>query len=185
MPPPAPQFDDTEVEPAAALTGEFDRPFAPPLTADGLTRRPVSPSDALWPSTVKLPAPALETGLPTRSPGRGPDGPDRLAPPNGTGPSVTPEVPVAPTSNPSALQAALSAFDSRRNGGDSLPTRARSEGLPASFEETVSTTQSRLDPEALRERLRAFQNEFRTAATGHDHESDLSSNNADLGGDRR
>jgi hypothetical protein len=58
--------------------------------------------------------------------------------------------------------------------------------LPASFEETASTTQSRLDPEALRERLRAFQNEFRTAAaTGHDHESDLSSNNADLGGDRR
>jgi hypothetical protein len=59
----------------------------------------------------------------------------------------------------------------------------------------VSTTQSRLDPEALRERLRAFQSEFRTATDGSrgaetpeapalpTTNADLG--NADLGGDRR
>ena len=91
----------------------------------------------------------------------------------------------------SALQAALSAFDSRRNG-DALPTRVArgSEGEGVDLDESASTTQSRLDPEALRERLRAFQTEFRTATEGtHAPESDepspLTPTNADLGGDRR
>jgi hypothetical protein len=138
------------------------------------------------PSTVKLPEnPAA--GLPTRSPGRGPDGgPDRLAPP--TGPAVVADAPpVARTSSPSALQAALTAFDARRNGNDALPTRERSAGgVPSSFDfdEPSSTTQSRLDPEVLRERLRAFQNEFRTASAGATDKSDNSSH-LDLGGDRR
>jgi hypothetical protein len=171
---------------AAAAAGEFDRVPAPPLTTEGLARRPVTPADAMPPATVKLPeAPAA--GLPTRTPGRGPDGgPDRLAPP--TGPAVLADaLPVAPTSSPSALQAALTAFDSRRNGNDALPTRDRNAGgVPSSFdfEEPASTTQSRLDPEVLRERLRAFQNEFRTASAGATDKPDHSSN-LDLGGDRR
>jgi hypothetical protein len=79
------------------------------------------------------------------------------------------DAPVAATSSPSALQAALTAFDSRRNGHDALPTRDRSASelaAPGTYEEPASITQSRLDPEVLRERLRAFQNEFRTATTG-------------------
>jgi hypothetical protein len=126
----------------------------------------------------------IEPGLPTRSPGRGPDGPDRLAGP--TSPSVMADAPVAATSSPSALQAALTAFDSRRAGPDALPTRERSASpaAPGTFEEPASITQSRLDPEVLRERLRAFQTEFRTASAGGidtDHDQEKS----DLGGDRR
>jgi hypothetical protein len=53
----------------------------------------------------------------------------------------------------------------------------------------VGAAQSRLDPDALRERLRAFQTEFRTGVNGadpvaHSNESNHSTN-ADLGGDRR
>ena len=68
-------------------TGEFDRPPAPPVTADGLDppaghagRRPARRRRS------SCPAPASRPALPTRTPGRGPDGgPDRMAPPNGTG----------------------------------------------------------------------------------------------------
>ncbi len=171
--PPAPALDPLLPPMASAARGEFDRPPAPPITVDGSTARPFAADDAMATKPLSLPgaAPALP-GLPTRSPGRGPDGPDRMAGmtgssnPFGAPPSVNAETPVT-TSSPSALQAALSAFDSRRPSGDSLPTRSpRPDALPASFEETVSVTQSRLDPEALRERLRAFQTEFRTAAGG-------------------
>lgn len=168
-----------------AATGEFDRVPAPPMGADSLTRRPVTPADALPPATVRLPDP-IDPGLPTRTPGRGPDGPDRLAAP--TGPAVMADAPIAATSSPSALAAALTAFDTRRNGHDSLPTRERGAHEPAAsatYEEPASITQSRLDPEVLRERLRAFQNEFRTASAGGiDTEQDISST-TDLGGDRR
>ena len=94
--------------------------------------------------------------------------------------------PVAATSSPSALQAALTAFDSRRSGPDSLPTRDRTAEAapPGTFEEPASIAQSRLDPEVLRERLRAFQTEFRTATTGG-IESDQDHSSHDLGGDRR
>jgi hypothetical protein len=149
--------------PAAA---EFDRVPAPPVTTEGLARGPVTPGDAMPPATVRVPD-ADSPGLPTRTPGRGPDGPDRMA--GSTSPSVMADAPVAATSSPSALQAALTAFDSRRNGHDTLPTRDRSAAeaaAPGTFEEPASITQSRLDPEVLRERLRAFQNEFRTATTG-------------------
>ena len=166
-----------------AATAEFGRVPAPPVGADSLTRRPVTPADAMPPATVRMPE-AQEPGLPTRTPGRGPEGPDRMAGP--TSPSVMADAPIAATSSPSALQAALTAFDSRRSGPDTLPTRDRSEpAAPGTYEEPASITQSRLDPEVLRERLRAFQSEFRTATTGgsdsdHDHSSPT-----DLGGDRR
>jgi hypothetical protein len=166
-----------------ATSGEFDRVPAPPVTVGGLSRGPVIPAEALPPSTVRLPDP-IDPGLPTRTPGRGPDGPDRMAAP--TGQSVMADAPIAPTSSPSALQAALTAFDTRRNGHDALPTRDRSEpAMPGTYEEPASITQSRLDPEVLRERLRAFQNEFRTASAGGAHTDQDHSSNADLGGDRR
>jgi hypothetical protein len=168
---------------AVAAAGEFDRVPAPPMTADGLSRRPVTPSDAMPPATVRLPDP-IDPGLPTRTPGRGPEGPDRLAAPSGA--AYVTDAPVAPTSSPSALQAALTAFDTRRNGHDSLPTRDRSEpALPGTFEEPASISQSRLDPEVLRERLRAFQTEFRTASAGGNDTTPDHSSNSDLGGDRR
>jgi hypothetical protein len=105
-----------------------------------------------------------------------------------TGQSVMADAPIAPTSSPSALQAALTAFDTRRNGHDSLPTRDRGASEPAfsgTFEEPASISQSRLDPEVLRERLRAFQTEFRTATAGGAATDQDHSSTTDLGGDRR
>jgi hypothetical protein len=169
----------------AAPTAEFDRVPAPPVTTGGLTNGPVTPHDALPPATLRVPE-SPEIGLPTRTPGRGPDGPDRLAPP--TSPAVMTDPPIAATSSPSALQAALTAFDSRRNGHDTLPTRERraiDAAAPESFEEPASIAQSRLDPDVLRERLRAFQNEFRTATTGGNNSDHDHSSTTDSGGDRR
>jgi hypothetical protein len=167
------------------VVGEFDRPAAPPLTPTGLASRPVTPDTARpapRPEPVAASAADGAPSLPTRSPGTGPDGgTDRLA--NGT----DDDSPVAAGGAPSALQAALSAFSAGRNGdtaptdapvpapaGDtasgavpSLPTRGRNGDAPngTTFDDSPSTTQSRLDPEALRERLRAFQSEFRTGLT--------------------
>jgi HAMP domain-containing protein len=172
-------------------SGEFDRPLAPPISTEGLARRPVTPDDARPAPTIRVTDPTpLEPALPTRSPGgRGPDGPDRLAAALDSvadGESDHPSV--SPTSSPSALQNALAAFDTGRNGG-SLPTRSRAEpGAATSVDERASTTQSRLDPEALRERLRAFQNEFRIATDGaqsDDSTYSTTSKNSDLGGDPR
>ena len=152
---------------------------APPVTTEGLARGPVTPGDAMPPATVQVPTPPPLGCRP--APGRGPDGPDRMA--GSTSPSVMADAPVAATSSPSALQA-LTAFDSRRNGHDTLPRDRTEAAAPGTFEEPASITQSRLDPEVLRERLRAFQNEFRTATTGGiDTDQDHSS--PDLGGDHR
>jgi signal transduction histidine kinase len=180
IPPPAPTAPPP-VGPAMLPGGEFDRPLAPPPTADGPSRQPVIAADA-------HPAPAAFAGtapngnpLPTRSPSRGPDGGhDRLAT-FGDGEQV-----VTATSSPSALQAALAAFDARRNGdGASLPTRSPADAPSVPGADEVSTAPSRLDPDALRERLRAFQTEFRTGAEGDGTDPNHSTNNADLGGDRR
>ncbi|MFP5488608.1 MAG: hypothetical protein ACLGHQ_09920, partial [Acidimicrobiia bacterium] len=156
--------------PVAARHGEFDRPLAPPLTAAPLTQRPVAPADAL--GVPPAPPPPRLPGLPTRNPGSGlPDGgPDRLA---------------AEAEAPAALEAAL---------GGALPTRTRVGDPVDPVEEPQSTAASRLDPEALRERLRAFQTEFQSghAADADDHHADhhgttqsANHSNVDLGGDRR
>jgi hypothetical protein len=171
--------------PAPALArAEFNRPPAPPVTVDGLARRPVTLDNALPVPTVKLPEPT-DGGtalLPTRTPSRGPDGPDRLAG-VGDGSGTSADAPVVAGSSPSALQAALTAFDSRRHAGQDLPTRSRSGDSfapPSAFEEPPSIAASQLDPDALRQRLRAFQTEFRTAAERGTHNH----SHSDLGGDR-
>ena len=161
---PAPQlggltFDaPTLPPPTAAPTGEFDVPPAPPNTAMSPSQRPVAPTTA---QRAPEPAPRdLAPSLPTRTPGQGPDGgPDRLA---------------------ASLDAAA---DSQSNG--SLPTRTRVGDPVAPVEEPLATTAGG-NPDALRDRLRAFQTEFRSALgtdsitddrpSGHDH--------PDLGGDR-
>ena len=186
MPPPPP---------TTRVPGEFDTPLAPPISPDGPSRGPVAPATAR--SAPPLPAdptPA-HNGLPTRTPSSGPTGPDRLAdaaPPGDDDP--------ASQSGPGALQAALAAFDASRTGfngssdtgdaADALPTRSRVDEPISMPDESIPTTPSRLDPDALRERLRAFQTESRAAsddehpsgdtmpATDNDHHSDL-------GGDRR
>jgi signal transduction histidine kinase len=168
--PPAPAappagFADPQLPPPPAIRhGEFDVPPAPPVTADGPSRSPVSPVEA-------RPAPRLETqadtgpALPTRSPGAqtAAGGPDRLAeaPPSG--------------SEPGALSAALAAFDApHTDPTDDLPTRAPGFGSQEPIDEPSSISQSRLDPEALRERLRSFQSEFATGQeTGPDPQTDL------------
>ena len=160
-------------------SGEFDVPPAPPLTAAGPSRRPVSP-DSARPAPVPQfgAAGSLDTSsLPTRSPGRDPgaDHPDRLA---GTA--------VSSTSEPSALSAALSAYDTGRNGAaDGLPTRARVGDPIEMIEEPLPTAQSRLDPEALRQRLRAFQSEFTTGLDSETGGDKYDHDHTDLGGDRR
>ena len=165
---------------SAPVLGEFDRPPAPPVTTNGTARRPVSPDTAR-----PAPQPALLTSredeltLPTRSPGRGPDGPDRLSEINADEASDSPTT----TSEPAALQAALAAFDTGRNGGEAvLPTRAPNPHAADQnqYEEPAATTPSRLDPEALRERLRAFQSEFQTG-----HLNQQPTTNTDLREDRR
>ncbi|HSP29400.1 MAG TPA: hypothetical protein VLN74_12680, partial [Ilumatobacteraceae bacterium] len=75
---------------------------------------------------------------------------------------------------PSALESAL---------GGVLPTRTRVGDTTTPVDEPLATAASRLDPEALRERLRAFQSEFHSGR-GHDEHTTTNHSNADLGGDR-
>jgi len=162
-------------------SAEFTHPPAPPIGTSGLAQRPVVPRDARPAPNPTRQAPTDKPLLPTRSPSSGPDGgPDRLA---DLAPS---DSPLAAAGEASALSAALSAFDSGRNDGDpALPTRSREAArvMAVPTDEPPSTSQSRLDPEALRERLRAFQTEFRsvttdgdTAATDHDDNNDFGGN---------
>lgn len=172
-PEPVAEPDVTPEPEPVARHGEFDRPLAPPLTAAPLSQRPVAPANALGvPPAPPAPQPP---GLPTRQPGSGvPDGgPDRLA----------------DHGAPSALEAAL---------GGALPTRTRVGDPVEPVEEPVSAAPSRLDPEALRERLRSFRSEFQSGLESHDHADEHSNgngngnghtthhhhSNADLGGDR-
>ncbi len=165
---PAPQlggltFDaPTLPPPTAAPTGEFDVPPAPPNTAMSPSQRPVAPTTA---QRAPEPAPRdLAPSLPTRTPGQGPDGgPDRLA---------------------ASLDAAA-ANQSPASSSGALPTRTRVGDPVAPVEEPLATAAGG-NPDALRDRLRAFQTEFRSALgtdsitddqpAGHDH--------PDLGGDR-
>ena len=164
--------------PSATLPGPGLRvPPAPPaLAGGGPSRQPVTPEHAL-PVPKFDPAPEPAPTLPTRTRGN-PSGPaaevDRLED----------ERPVAASSAPSALRDALSAFDrGRKSGADALPVRSRTATAydDGPSDEPASIASSRLDPNALRERLRAFQTEFHTGLTdaeerGHD--------SFDLGGDR-
>jgi signal transduction histidine kinase len=162
--------------------GEFNVPPAPPITADPLTRRPVSP-DTARPAPVPTAFAPQTAGLPTRTQrGTGPDGPDRI--------TDTGSAPVT-TSEPGALQAALAAFEAGRSAvtakqAEDLPTRVPVEEAAERAEDPQVVTQSRVDPSALRDRLRAFQSEFSSAnsesAGGPDIYTDQ---NTDLGGDPR
>lgn len=188
--PPAPESDSEPTMPVADLPppppatriqGEFDVPPAPPIGASGLSLRPVTPATA-------RPAPSIDPietpnklSLPTRSPGAAPDGgPDRLAaPPAG-------ESAVAAAGEPSALQAALAAFDSGRHSDPSeLPTRARVGDPVAQVDDSPPTTASRLDPDALRQRLRAFQTEFQSGTEPDGGRSTTPDNDSDSGEDHR
>jgi hypothetical protein len=94
----------------------------------------------------------------------------------------------APTA-PGSLKAALTAFEAGRAGArpdlsapPALPTRDPGSAFDHD-EVTTSTSQSRLDPESIRERLRSFRQEFQLGrdgegATGPDGDQ------TDLGGDR-
>jgi signal transduction histidine kinase len=175
------------------MGGEFDRPPAPPAFGIQPTSRPFTD-----PTARPIPARRTESdkpatsgqakpSLPTRSRGTGPDGPDRLAA-QLTGPIGQPMVHGAPTA-PSSLKAALTAFEAGRAGArpdssqpPALPTRDPGSAFDHD-EVTASTSQSRLDPESIRERLRSFRQEFQLGrdgegATGHDGDQ------TDLGGDR-
>ena len=141
---------------------EFDVPPAPPHTATSPSQWPVSPVTA---QQRPQPAPAdAAPNLPTRTPGAGPDGgPDRLA------------------------NDAPAPFGS---GADALPTRTRV-GEPVEPIDVTLAAAAPTNPEDLRDRLRAFQAEFRSAL-GTDTLTDPSDDDqpaghdqSDLGGDRR
>ncbi|MCU0260355.1 MAG: HAMP domain-containing protein [Ilumatobacteraceae bacterium] len=165
-----------------AVVGEFDRPPAHPSFVPSAPRPVVDPNAVPVPTMRPEPAPTsgATPGLPTRAGAASSalDGPDRLA-----------DQPVGVTA-PTALAAALAAFDQGRNGAlpradqtppegtaiverstaepvgvGALPTRQRLD-LTADdpSDAPLSTAVSRLDPEAIRERLRAFQTE-RTTGT--------------------
>jgi signal transduction histidine kinase len=181
--PPAP--DTAELPPpppATRVHGEFDVPPAPPIGASGLSLRPVTPASARPAPSIGPVEPVSKPSLPTRNPGSAPDGgPDRLAPPGSDA------SPIAPAGEPGALQAALSSFDSGRKSDPSeLPTRSRVSDPVPLVEDPTPTSPSRLDPDALRERLRAFQTEFQSGhAEPESSDSATPDNHNDLGGDHR
>jgi hypothetical protein len=91
---------------------------------------------------------------------------------------------VVASSEPGALQAALAAFDSGRSALNSepagdLPTRPRGSESVDHFDEPQSVTQSKVDPSALRDRLRAFQSEFTSANGDTDTGADIHLNRND------
>jgi hypothetical protein len=104
--------------------------------------------------------------------------------------STTGESPVT-TSEPGALQAALAAYDSGRAAvkaptANALPTRGPNADPGPMADEPLPVTQSRVDPSALRDRLRAFQSEFSSASGDHAGGSDIyTDQNRDSGGDPR
>jgi hypothetical protein len=161
-------FEQTpDLPPPPASRPEFDVPPAPPMSVNGLAQRPFTPDTARQGPVPNRPEPGTTPSLPTRTQrGTGPEGPDRLATPG-----LTPVGDTAPSNEPAALQAALAAFDSGRSGvkpgGATLPTRDRGAETLTSFDEPQAVTQSRVDPSALRDRLRAFQTEFTTGASEH------------------
>ena len=132
--------------------------------------------------------------LPMRSPTAGPDGgPDRLAS------ALDATLPTrSPTAGPDG------GFDRLAGGAPvpldtpdgSLPTRARVGDPLDRVEEPLATAPSASDPDLLRDRLRAFQAEFRSAlgTDSLDRRDDPDTSDAtdldghdnfDLGGDRR
>ena len=170
--------------------GEFDSPLAPPVLATGPMKGPVAPESArsaprsVSDSETKLP------NLPTRSPGTGPDGPDRLGDTGPDGDHVSSDAGTVP----SALQSALSALDGSITGANgsnaTLPQRAHVEETVGQAEQPLAATSSRLDPDALRDRLRAFQTEFHSADADGDPvpespPSETNDDHHDLGGDLR
>ena len=153
---------------AASPTSELDRPPAPPALAASPTAGPVADPDAR-PLPARKPLEAMppppgvtDAGLPIRQRSAGPEGgPDRL---DGN--------PLTASAPPQSLQAALSAFDAGRNGqSPTLPTRQPGSSVP-SDDHSRSTVPSRLDPDAIRERLRAFQQEHRSGRTSDEHDTD-------------
>ncbi len=185
-PPVEPVHADLPPPPPAHPVGEFDVPPAPPIGANGLARRPVTP-DTARPAPIPTPGADTAPALPTRTQrGTGPDGPDRLA-----NPALTPGgEPAVSASEPGALQAALAAFDSGRSAlnaepaGD-LPTRAQNAGAVDPLDDSPAVTQSRVDPSALRDRLRAFQSEFTSANGDTAGGSDIYDRNDHVLGDDR
>lgn len=176
--PDLPEPDLTELPlppPAVRLHGEFDSPLAPPVTADGPSRGPVAPTSARS-TPDRLPGDPTPPSLPTRTSGIASEHPDRL---------IEVSARHADPHDPSdqertALLSALAAFGAGSTG--SLPTRTRHEDTMMTNEEPpIPTTPSQLDPEALRQRLRAFQTEFTIGGGSPDSLDE----HGDVGGDRR
>jgi hypothetical protein len=173
------------------LSGEFDRPPAPPAFGTPPMSRPFTDPTAR-PIPVRRTEAEREAanGLPIRERGIVPEGPDRLAHLNvPAGQPLGHDVPIAPT-NPSSLRTALTAFETGRAGARpeivaptaTLPTRDPGSAFDHD-EVTTSTSQSRLDPEAIRERLRSFRKEFQLGRDG-EGAAGPDGDQTDLGGDR-
>jgi hypothetical protein len=160
--------------PTARMHGEFDAPLAPPVTVGGPSRGPVAPTSARS-APARLPTAVPPPSLPTRTSGLASDRPDPLTEVD------DPHDPHDPA--PTALQSALATLGADPTGSNGpLPTRSRHDDTMMTSEEPpIATTPSQLDPEALRQRLRAFQTEFSMGGATTDPLDD----HDDAGGDRR
>lgn len=160
--------------PTARMHGEFDAPLAPPITVGGPSRGPVAPTSARS-APDRLPTAVPPPGLPTRTSGLASDRPDPLTEVD------DPHGPHDPA--PTALQSALATLGADQTGSNGpLPTRSRLDDTMMNSEAPpIATTPSQLDPEALRQRLRAFQTEFSMGGATTDPLDD----HDDVGGDRR
>ena len=160
-----------------------------------VSRGPVTPETAR--PAPHVPTKPSEAPLPSRVPGRGPDGgPDRLGATNDAEaqPSEVPtfEAPAVDRPTDSGLPSRIPG-QGPDGGPDRLagvPAPQRSQDLLTDLEEPLSTVPP-TDPDSLRDRLRAFQAEFKSAADaepGHDDEHNDHTgghDHLDLGGDRR
>ena len=164
--------------PADLPAGEFQIPPAPPLTTASQSTQPVTPDYARPAPRVRTADDQSMPSLPTRLPGDGPDGgPDRLAPT--PVPTFVDKAPLPTRAREDAAPDAVAADDGPV--GATLPTGA-------SIEHHEDPDVPPLDADELRDRLRSFQAEFRSAleldqADASSH-PDRSGPN-DLGGDRR
>ncbi len=176
--PPAPMLSKFPPPPPTARQhGEFDAPIAPPVTAAGPSRGPVAPTSARS-AAARPPASTSQPNLPTRSSGAAADAVDPLIEVGLSQPLSND----ARNASPVALQSALAVFEFDPLGsGRLLPNRPRLEDFGFADETPLATAQSRLDPEALRQRLRSFQAEFNSGGASPEPPTD----HGDFGGDRR
>ena len=185
-PQPAPVMDQASIASSLAAALGTSSLGTPPAS-DAPRDLPPPPSVA-----PAAPAPHGEFDIPPAPP-LTPGGPSsRPVTPTTARPVPHPAEPVAalslslPTRTP-ARAAGTDGPDRLADALNALPTRAASTGMASPIDDAPPITQSRLDPEALRDRLRSFQTEFTSGLDSPTDGDNFTTYDqpSDLGGDRR